>query len=141
MARPYAKLPPGAKSHLEAMAANGLLSESAAATALGMPLHEFRRVIKEHEPSRDVWDNALSIERDQLFKNLYAKSADGDVRATQALLAMRHGLTEKTAEQNPTDRVNITFQLPAALSPEQYSKLIQVTDKPEQLTNDETERR
>lgn len=132
MARPYAKLPPGAKAHLESMAANGLLSESAAATSLGMPLHEFRRVIKEHEASKEIWDNALSIERDELFKNLYAKSKDGDVKATNSLLAMRHGLTEKAAEQNPTDRVSITFQLPAALSPEQYTKL--VTPTPPALT-------
>jgi len=132
MARPYAKLPPGAKSHLEAMAANGLLSESAAATALGMPLHEFRRVIKEHEQSREVWDNALSIERDRLLSALYDKATSGDARAAERLLAIRHGMTEKSADNSPAERLNIIFQLPAALTPDQYEKLVKQT--PEQVT-------
>lgn len=38
MARKFQKLPTAAKTHLEAMTANGLLSESAARTVLGMPL-------------------------------------------------------------------------------------------------------
>lgn len=131
MARPYERLPAGAKAHLESMAANGLLSESAAASALGMPLKELRKVIKTNKEAQSIWDDALSIERDQLFKNLYQKSTEGDVKATQALLAMRHGLTEKAPEK-PTDRVSIVFQLPAALSTDQYTKL--VTPSPEQLT-------
>ena len=52
MARPYEKLPRGARSHLEAMAENGLLSELKAATALGMPLRDFRRCIADDEQSR-----------------------------------------------------------------------------------------
>jgi hypothetical protein len=60
MARPFEKLPSGAKTHLEAMAATGLLSESAAATALGMPLDQFRKVISEHKPSKEVLDYVQS---------------------------------------------------------------------------------
>lgn len=126
MARPFEKLPPGAKRHLEAMASNGLLSESAAATALGMPLDQFRRVIQEHGPSKSIWENALSIERDSLLKSLYDKATrDGDVKAAQTLLAVRHGLSEKSpgcAAQGPT----IVFNLPSALSPADYAKAIQV---------------
>lgn len=126
MARPYEKLPPGAKRHLEAMASNGLLSESAAATSLGMPLDQFRRVIQEHGPSKSIWENALSIERDSLLQSLYDKATrDGDVKAAQTLLAVRHGLSEKSpggAAQGPT----IVFNLPSALSPADYAKAIQV---------------
>ena len=95
MARPFEKLPPGAKTHLEAMAESGLLSESAAAQALGMPLNQFRTVIRTHEPSREIWDISLAVERDQLLKAMYGKAVDGDTRAAQTLLAVRHGLSEK----------------------------------------------
>lgn len=134
MARPYEKLPPGAKSHLEAMASNGLLSESAAATALGMPLSELRKVLKSHKPSAEIWENALSIERDRLLEAQYAKALDGDIKAGQYLLATRHGMSEKNSESTPADRVNIVFQLPGAMTPEQYSKLVQ--QQPPALTDE-----
>ena len=125
MARPFEKLPPGAKAHLESMAANGLLSESAAATALGMPLDQFRGVIRDHSPSKQVWENALSIERDQLLKALYFQAVEGDVKAAQTLLAVRHGMSEKQP-QGAGERVSVTFNLPPALDPAEYAKLIQV---------------
>lgn len=133
MARPFEKLPPGAKTHLETMAANGLLSESAAATALGMPLDQFRRVIADHKPSTEVWENALSIERDQLLTALYDRAIGGDTKAAQTLLAVRHGMNEKQP-QGASDRVNVVFNLPAALDPESYLKAVQVQQ--ERLTND-----
>jgi len=103
MARPFEKLPSGAKNHLESMAATGLLSESAAATALGMPLNEFRRVIGEHKPSTAIWDNALAVERDQLLAALY-KAVEGDTKAAQTLLAVRHGMSEKAPQGNSQAR-------------------------------------
>ena len=133
MARPYEKLPPGAKAHLEAMAANGLLSESAAARALGMPYTQFRRVIRDHKPSRDIWDDALSIERDQLLTALYHKACEGDTKAAQTLLAVRHGMSEK-APQGAEKGVHVTFNLPTAMDAEQYMKALEV--KQEALPND-----
>ncbi|RBP69602.1 hypothetical protein [Marinobacter nauticus] len=125
MARPFEKLPAGAKNHLESMAANGLLSESAAATALGMPLDQFRRVIAEHKPSKEIWDNALAVERDQLLAALYARAMEGDTKANQTLLAVRHGLTEKQPK-GASERVSVVFNLPQALDPAEYVKAIQV---------------
>lgn len=125
MARPFERLPAGAKAHLERMAENGLLSESAAAIALGMPLKELKRVIKEHKPSQEIWSTCLSIERDRLLGIMYEKAKDGDTKAGQYLLAVRHGLSEKVIDSNPGDRVQITFQLPAALNPDQFTKLVQ----------------
>lgn len=125
MARPFEKLPVGAKAHLESMAASGLLSESAAATALGMPLDQFRRVIREHGASKQAWETALAIERDQLLNALYGRAVDGDTKACQTLLAVRHGLSEK-APQGGGEHVHVTFNLPAALDPAEYMKLIEV---------------
>lgn len=135
MARPFEKLPIGSRDTLLSMARNGL-KESTAATALGIPLHEFRRVITKNPEAKALWAEALSVERDVLINTLFNRAVEGDAKAAQYLLAARHGMSDK-APDNSSERVNITFQLPAALSPEQYTKLVQVTDKPEQLTNNE----
>lgn len=135
MARPFEKLPPGSRDALLSMAGNGL-KESTAATALGMPLHEFRRVIRKNPDAKALWQEALSIERDALIGALFNRAMEGDTKAAQFLLAARHGMTEKQVEQ-PGERVNITFQLPAALNPEQYAKLVQsTTSEPEQPINE-----
>ena len=125
MARPFEKLPSGAKNHLESMAATGLLSESAAATALGMPLDQFRTVIAEHKPSGKIWDNALAVERDQLLGALYNKAVEGDTKAAQTLLAVRHGMSEK-APQGNSERVSVVFNLPAAMDASEYMKAVKV---------------
>ena len=122
--RPFEKLPPGARDHLERMAENGLLSESAAATALGMPLHQFQRVIANHPASKKIWEVAMSIERDKLLDALYDKARSGDVKASQTLLAVRHGLSEK-APTGSGDRVQVTFNLPPAMDPADYMKAIE----------------
>ena len=125
MARPFEKLPAGAKNHLESMAANGLLSESAAATALGMPLSEFQRVIGEHKPSTAIWNNALSVERDKLLAALYNRALEGDTKAAQTLLAVRHGMSEKQPQSN-SERVSVVFNLPAAMDAAEYMKAVKV---------------
>ena len=125
MARPFEKLPAGAKTHLEAMATNGLLSESAAATALGMPLNEFRRVIGEHKPSKEIWDVALAVERDQLLAAMYDRAIEGDTKAAQTLLAVRHGMSEKQP-QGDSGRVSVVFNLPAAMDAAEYMKAVKV---------------
>ena len=125
MARPFEELPGGAKNHLESMAATGLLSESAAATALGMPLDQFRTVIAEHKPSTAIWDNALAVERDQLLAALYNKAVEGDTKAAQTLLAVRHGMSEKQP-QGDSGRVSVVFNLPAAMDAAEYMKAVKV---------------
>lgn len=123
MARPFEKLPIGAKNHLESMAQSGLLSESRAANSLGMPLDQFRKVIVEHKPSKEIWENALAIERDQLLDSLYSSAVQGDIKAAQTLLAVRHGLTDKQPKGS-SERVSVVFNLPSALDPNDYLKTI-----------------
>ena len=132
MARPYEKLPPGAKQHLESMASHGLLSESAAATSLGMPLDQLRKVIAEDKRSKEIWENALSIERDALMQALYNKAKQGDTKAAQTLLAIRHGLTERQP-QGAQAGVQINFTLPSAMDAESYQKAIQEATQTKEL--------
>ncbi|MBX3640649.1 MAG: hypothetical protein KF888_09065 [Nitrosomonas sp.] len=125
MARPYERLPRGSRGHLEAMAENGLLSESRAAVALGMPLREFRRCIAEDEQSRTIWLDALAIERDMLLEILYAHAQNGDGKAATTLLAVRHGLTERQPQSDSGKGVNVIFNLPSTLDNERYLKAIE----------------
>lgn len=133
MARPFERLPPGSRDALLAMAGNGL-RESTAATALGVPLHEFRRVITKNPEAKALWQEALSVERDALINALFNRAIEGDTKAAQFLLSARHGMSEKQTE-SLGDRVNITFQLPAAMSPDQYTKLVQ--SEPAKLSSKE----
>lgn len=134
MARPFEKLPAGARNHLESMASNGLLSESAAARALGMPFDQFRRVITEHEPSKRIWEDALAVERDQLLDALYSKAVEGDTRAATTLLAARHGISDKQPQNGSGGGVSVVFNLPDAMDPAEYAKRVQVQQ--EKLSND-----
>lgn len=124
MGRPWASLPPGARDCLLAMASTTGLKESVAAAALGVPLKDFRRIIAKDERSKMIWDEALATERDVLLGAMFAKAKEGDQKAAAFLLASRHGMSERTPESTGAGRVNITFQLPAALPPEQYAKLV-----------------
>jgi hypothetical protein len=130
MPRPFSKFPPGARAHLERMAENGLLSELGAATALGMPLDQFKDVIANHTPSRKVWENSLSIERDKLLAALYDRAVNGDTAAAKTLLAVRHGLSEKDPSGHGGGVV-LNFNLPAAMSAKDYLEAIVV--EPEAL--------
>lgn len=126
MARPRKRLPPGSRDMLMAMASDGCLSESKAADACGLTLRAWRRLLKENEDARQVWDEALSIERDALLAALYNRAVEGDTNAARTLLATRHGMSERQP-QGDSGRVHVTFNLPPALDPEQYMKAISVT--------------
>lgn len=135
MGRHYENLPKGARTHLEAMAHNGLLSETIAAQALGMPLRDFRKVIRENPDAAGIWNDALAIERDNLLKALYDRAADGDTKAAQTLLAVRHGLNEKTP-QRPSETVSVNIHLPASMDAEKYLEAIRV-DKQRAVTHEQ----
>lgn len=109
-----------------------MLSELAAATALGMPLDQFKHVVANHDRSRKVWEDALSIERDKLLSALYDRAVNGDTRAAQTLLAIRHGLSEKSAG-GTGGGVTLNFNLPAAMSAKDYLEAITV--EPEAVTD------
>jgi len=110
---------------LMAMASDGCLRESKAAEACGLTLRAWRRLLKDNEDARQTWDEALAIERDHLLDALYQKATDGDTNAARLLLACRHGLSER-APQGSAERVSVTFNLPAPMSPEDYARLVSI---------------
>lgn len=118
MARHWTRLPPGARDALESMAATTGLRESTAARALGMPVSQLRKVIKKNPEAAELWEDCLSIERDVLLDRLWNRTKEGDTNATKYLLAARHGMSEQRPEKS--ERVHVTFQLPAAMNPDGY---------------------
>lgn len=133
MARPRISFPPGARQSLLLMATTTGLRETVAADSFGMTLANFRAAIADDERSREVWEEAQAAERDELTKVLFEKAKDGDQKSAQYLLAVKHGLSEKTPEMTNKGGVNITFQLPAALDPVAYAQAI--SPKLEALTD------
>jgi hypothetical protein len=123
MPRPMEKLPPGSRDALLSMAKHGLKA-STAATALGIPLKDFRRIVETNQAAKELWKEALSVEHDALIEVMFSRAIEGDTKAAQYLLSARHGLSDKPTETS--DRVSITLNIPAALSPEQYAKLVEV---------------
>jgi len=112
------------------MAAASGLKESTAARALGMPLSQFRKVIKHNPEAAELWEDCLSIERDALLERLWNRSKEGDTQAAKYLLAARHGMSEQRPEKAERG-VNVTFVLPSAMDPAKYLEAIQPAALPE----------
>ena len=128
MARPFEKLPPGARQHLLGMAETEGLNEAVAAKALGMPLRDLRRVIKENPAAAAIWDEARAVERDRLLHTLWTAATNGDTRAAQYLLAARHGISDKSPDTT-AQQSQVHIHLPAPMSVEEYAKLVRVEPK------------
>jgi hypothetical protein len=126
MARPRKTLPPGSRDMLLALAKSGTLKESHAAAHLGISLAEFRRLLKNNEDAAELWAECLAVERDELLDKLHTLAKGGDRAAIQFLLAARHGMSDKAPEKGPGDRVQIVFQLPGAMTAEQYQKAVTI---------------
>lgn len=125
MGRPRRTLPPGSRDMLLSLAKSGTLKESAAAQHLGISMTEFRRLLRDNEQAKEIWSEALATERDELLGKLHDLAKGGDRAAIQFLLSARHGMSDKTPPPS-SDRVTVVFNLPQAMTPEQYAKALTV---------------
>ena len=78
--------------------------------------------------AQDALDEGRSVEHMALFGKLYEKAMAGDIVALLFCLKCRHGWRE-TADLAPQTNVQITFQIPGALDPADYAKLINPTPR------------
>jgi len=128
MARPRKRLPPGSRDILLGMAESGALYESRAASALGMSLRAFRRLLKDSQDAAEVWDEAMAFERDALLERLHRRVQEGDARAAQYLLAARHGVTDRPeGDSKQAQQPSVHIHLPSAMTPDQYARAIEAT--------------
>lgn len=111
-------------SRIENMAANGH-PEYAICRALniGSP-HTWSRIKKEDERAVAALEAGRAAEHQALYGKLYEKAMNGETVALLFLLKTRHGYVEGEKPAEP-GRVQVTFNLPAPLKPEQYGRTIE----------------
>jgi len=123
MARPKKLLPRNGLEKIRDLASRGF-SEKDIARALGMSAKTFLHRKQEEQAVQDALDEGRSIEHQALYGKLMEKALAGDTIALLFLLKCRHGYRE-TVDITQTNAVQVLFQMPAALDPADYAKLIE----------------
>lgn len=115
------KQPPrDAATRIEAFAADGFSIRGVAA-GLGVAQDTFRKWLDDSPELQEAFDNGREKERYALHNMLYRQAIEkGNSTAAMFLLKSRHGYRE--GDQSETgNKVQINFQLPGALSMEEFS--------------------
>jgi len=126
MARPRKTLPAGGLQVIRDMAAKGV-AEVRLARALKMDYRTWARIRDTDPEAKAAYREAKAIERDALVGKLYEQAMEGNTVAAIFLLKARHGYRDIGDPPAPEgSRVNLVFNLPAPLEPDQYTKLVEV---------------
>ena len=111
--RPRKEPPSDAAQRIRELSSEGH-SQIGIANMLGVSEETLRRWMREDPELKEQYDLGREKERLTLTNLLYQRAMGGDAISAMFLLKARHGYKE--GEQPDTgNRVNITFQLPAAL--------------------------
>ena len=117
--RPRKEIPTGAAGRIVKASAEGA-SIAGIAAHLGVNVKTFNRWLEEHPLLKDAIDRGREQERNLLHSGLVRAAHKGNIVAAMFLLKSRHGYRE--GDQGETaNRVSITFSLPGALKPEQFT--------------------
>lgn len=117
--RPRRLIPVDADKRAENVAANGA-SIGGIASSFGVGTEVFKRWLEEQPSLKDAIDRGRERERHVLHSGLVKAAKQGNIVAMMFLLKSRHGYRE--GDQGDTaNRVSITFSLPGALKPEQFT--------------------
>jgi hypothetical protein len=122
MARAKKLLPRNGLETIRDLASRGY-SEKDIARALGMSATTWTRIKNDTSAAQDALDDGRSVEHQKLYSKLMEKAMAGDIVAILFALKCRHGYRE-TLDVTQSNQVSIVFQLPGALKPDQYAKLI-----------------
>jgi hypothetical protein len=137
MSNPFTKKNPPqyVAAEKRALAATGH-SKRGIAAYFGVSVETFERWMDEDEDLREAFANGRENERHALHNSLYVAAIDkGNPTAAMFLLKARHGYREgDQAEQG--NKVSITFNLPGAMTAEQYKTIEAVAGaKPKRVSN------
>jgi hypothetical protein len=122
---------------IEQLASRGL-AVSTIAKALGLSTEMFRRIRAFDDRAREALETGTAIEHDMLVGKLHEAAMRGEIVAIIFALKSRHGYRDSTPVIRESEsRVKVEIQLPAALTPEQYARVIDVTPKRKELSSDE----
>lgn len=109
---------------IEQLASRGL-AISTIAKALGISTELFRRIRAHDDRAREALELGTAIEHDMLVGKLHEAAMRGEIVAIIFALKSRHGYRDSTPVVRESEsRVKVEIQLPAALSREQYARVI-----------------
>lgn len=126
--RPRKHPPPDAARIIRSAAARGY-TRRGVAMALSCNEDVLVRWLDEHAELREAFAEGREIERAALHGRLYEAAMRGAVVPALFLLKARHGYREGEQEGQATPRVNITFNVPAALPLDAYNKMVIENDE------------
>ena len=122
------ELPATTMATVAKLAATGW-TEKGIARQLGIDEKTWRRLKAEEPLIADALDQGREEEHHALFTKLYDKAmkGDGDTIALLFLLKARHGYKE--GSEVAPNQVAVVFQVPGALSPEQWRAMREIEKK------------
>lgn len=101
-------------------------SKRAIAYRFGIHYQTFNRWLEAHEALKDALDEGREREHNALYTKTFELAMAGNIIACLFLLKARHGYREgEPLEGQAGNRISINFQLPGALSPELFGKVIE----------------
>jgi hypothetical protein len=101
-----------------------------AAARLKMSPNTLRRIFSEDESAANAWQLGRSELHAELVSKLITKAKAGDTVSLLFALKCLFQYREGEALDGSDQRTLVTINLPAATSPEQYAKLIDVQPRP-----------
>lgn len=117
--RPRREPPPDAAMRVEKLAAEGWSMKGIAKT-LGTDHETLRRMMDDDPALKQAFESGRERERQALHNALYVAAMNGQIAAAMFLLKARHGYREGD-QSDIANRVQITFALPGAMKPEQFT--------------------
>ena len=132
MPRRRKRLPPNGLSIIETMSAHGA-RQGDIASALGMAYPAWQRIRDEDERVQMALNAGNSKAHEKVIGKLFERCMEGDVVACIYLSKIKFGYREGQ-DVNHQHHVQVTFQMPAALTSDHYEKLINPT--PELVTDE-----
>ncbi len=128
--------PKGADERIRELAANGA-SKVGIARAFRVSFITLNKWLEADERLQRAFDEGREAERHTLHTSLYRQATEkGNIVAAIFLLKSRHGYVEGQQSEQ-TNKVAITFNLPAPMTPEDY-KLAKVVTNSQKVLNADT---
>lgn len=113
---------------VEELAARGV-AVATIARALHMGKDAFRNVRERQPEVQEALDRGRAREHDALVARLYESAMEGNVVAGIFLLKARHSYVEGQPVEGGATSVQVNINLPAAMTPEDYRRMVDVTPK------------